>query len=72
MRIIIFAFIIALLVVNFPVAVSLIVTNAKFNKEGGIKKWLWLFYWNRYYYYYCYGCCCANIRCKDMFLKEKS
>lgn len=37
MRIIIFAFIIALLAVNFPVAVSLIATNAKFNKENSPK-----------------------------------
>lgn len=37
MRIIIFAFIIALLAVNFPVAASLIATNAKFNKKGVLK-----------------------------------
>ena len=37
MRIIIFAFIIALLAVNFPVATSLIATNAKFNKESTLK-----------------------------------
>lgn len=37
MRIIIFAFIIALLAVNFPVAASLIATNAKFNKENSPK-----------------------------------
>lgn len=37
MRIIIFAFIIALLSINFPVAASLIATNAKFNKEGSPK-----------------------------------
>lgn len=34
MRIIIFIFIIALFAVNFPIAASLIATNAKFNKEG--------------------------------------
>ncbi len=34
MRIIIFAFIVALLAVNFPIAASLIATNAKLNKEG--------------------------------------
>lgn len=37
MRTIIFAFIIALLAVNFPMAVSLIATNAKFNKKGVLK-----------------------------------
>lgn len=37
MRIIIFAFIIALLSINFPVAASLIATNAKFNKKGVLK-----------------------------------
>lgn len=37
MRIIIFAFIIVLLTVNFPIAVSLIATNAKFNKGGASK-----------------------------------
>lgn len=37
MRIIIFAFIIALLTVNFPIAVSLIVTNAEFNKKNALK-----------------------------------
>lgn len=37
MRIIIFAFIIALFAVNFPVAASLIATNAKFNKKGVLK-----------------------------------
>lgn len=37
MRIIIFAFIIALLAVNFPVAASLIATNAELNKEDSLK-----------------------------------
>ncbi len=37
MKIIIFVFIIALLAVNFPMAASLIVTNAKFNKGGASK-----------------------------------
>lgn len=34
MRIIIFAFIIALLTINFPIAVSLIATNTEFNKKN--------------------------------------
>lgn len=37
MRIIIFAFIIALLTVNFPIAVSLIATNTEFNKKNVLK-----------------------------------
>lgn len=37
MKIIIFVFIIALLAVNFPMAASLIATNAKFNKGGASK-----------------------------------
>lgn len=37
MRIIIFAFIIALFAVNFPMTASLIATNAKFNKEDSLK-----------------------------------
>lgn len=37
MRIIIFAFIIALLTINFPMAASLIATNAKFNKKSALK-----------------------------------
>lgn len=37
MKIIIFVFIIALLAVNFPMAASLIATNAKFNKRGASK-----------------------------------
>lgn len=37
MRIIIFAFIIALLTINFPMAASLIAANAKFNKGGASK-----------------------------------
>lgn len=37
MKIIIFAFIIALLAVNFPMAASLIATNAKFNNGGTSK-----------------------------------
>lgn len=37
MRIIIFAFIIALLTINFPIAASLIATNAKLNKKGSLK-----------------------------------
>lgn len=37
MRIIIFAFIIALLTVNFPIAVSLIATNAESNKKSALK-----------------------------------
>lgn len=37
MMIIIFAFIIALLAVNFPMAASLIATNAKFNNGGTSK-----------------------------------
>lgn len=38
MRIIIFAFIIALLTINFPIAVSLIATNTEFNKKSALKK----------------------------------
>lgn len=37
MRIIIFAFIVALLAVNFPVAASLIATNAESNKKSALK-----------------------------------
>lgn len=37
MRIIIFAFIIALLTINFPIAVSLIATNTEFNKKSVLK-----------------------------------
>lgn len=37
MRIIIFAFIIALLAVNFPIAVSLIAANTEFNKKSALK-----------------------------------
>lgn len=37
MRIIIFAFIIALFTINFPMAVSLIATNAKLNKKNTLK-----------------------------------
>lgn len=37
MRVIIFAFIIALLAVNFPIAVSLIATNTEFNKKSALK-----------------------------------
>lgn len=37
MRIIIFAFIIALLTINFPIAVSLIATNTEFNKKSALK-----------------------------------
>lgn len=37
MRIIIFVFIIALLTVNFPIAASLIATNAEFNKKNALK-----------------------------------
>lgn len=37
MKIIIFVFIIALLAINFPMAASLIATNAKFNKGGASK-----------------------------------
>lgn len=37
MRIIIFAFIIALLTVNFPIAISLIATNTEFNKKNALK-----------------------------------
>ena len=37
MRIIIFAFIIALLTINFPNAVSLIATNTEFNKKSALK-----------------------------------
>lgn len=37
MRIIIFAFIIALLTVNFPIAASLIATNAESNKKNALK-----------------------------------
>ena len=37
MSIIIFAFIIALFAVNFPMTASLIATNAKFNKEDSLK-----------------------------------
>jgi hypothetical protein len=37
MRIIIFAFIIALLTINFPIAVSLIATNAECNKKNTLK-----------------------------------
>lgn len=37
MRIIIFAFIIALLTINFPIAVSLIATNTEFNKKSELK-----------------------------------
>lgn len=37
MRIIIFAFIIALLTVNFPIAASLIAANTEFNKKSALK-----------------------------------
>lgn len=37
MRIIIFVFIIALLTINFPIAVSLIATNTEFNKKSALK-----------------------------------
>lgn len=37
MRIIIFAFIIALLTINFPIVVSLIATNTEFNKKSALK-----------------------------------
>lgn len=37
MRIIIFAFIIALLAVNFPIAVNLIAANTEFNKKSALK-----------------------------------
>lgn len=37
MRIIIFAFIIALLTINFPITVSLIATNTEFNKKSALK-----------------------------------
>lgn len=37
MRIIIFAFIIDLLTINFPIAVSLIATNTEFNKKSALK-----------------------------------
>ncbi len=37
MIIIIFAFIIALLTINFPIAVSLIATNTEFNKKSALK-----------------------------------
>lgn len=37
MRIIIFAFIVALLTINFPIAVNLIATNTEFNKKSALK-----------------------------------
>lgn len=37
MRIIIFAFIIDLLAVNFPIAASFIATNIEFNKKSALK-----------------------------------